>query len=93
MNRLFIWTTIISITICIAIKEYVGYKSFDIETHLTTYGATRNTIHQKRLDYEKDWKEHPLQLPKLQAKAKAYLYTTLTESIFKYWYGTIWAWF
>jgi hypothetical protein len=90
MNRILIWTTIVSIAICIIIKEYVVYKSFDIEVHLTDYGRTRNTIHEKRLDYEKEWKEHPQRLPTLQRMAKAYLYATLTDSIFTYWYGTIW---
>lgn len=90
MNRILIWTTIISIAICIIIKEYFVYKSFDIEVHLSDYGKTRNTIHQKRLDYEKDWKEHPQRLPTLQGMAKSYLYRTLTDSIFTYWYGTVW---
>lgn len=90
MNRILIWTTIISIAICIIIKEYFVYEKFDIEVHLTDYGTTRNTIHQKRLDYEKDWKEHPKRLPTLQGMAKSYLYRTLTDSIFTYWYGTVW---
>lgn len=90
MNRILIWTTIISIAICIIIKEYFVYKSFDIEVHLNDYGKTRNTIHEKRLEYEKDWKEHPERLPTLQAMAKTYLYTRLTDSIFNYWYGTVW---
>lgn len=91
MNRLFIWTTIISIAICIVIREYyVHTKSFDIEVHLADYGKIRNAIHEKRLDYEKEWKEKPQRLPTLQAMASAYLYTTLTDSIFTYWYGTTW---
>lgn len=90
MNRVLIWTTIISIAICIVIREYVVYQSFDIEAHLADYGATRNAIHQKRLDYEQEWKANPQDLPKLQARAKAYLYETLTDSVFSYWYGTTW---
>lgn len=90
MNRILIWTTIISITICIAIKEYVAYKSFDIEAHLLAYGNAKHTIHKRRLDFEKEWKSHPQRLPTLQKMAKNYLYTTLTDSVFSYWYGTTW---
>lgn len=90
MTRILIWTTIISITICIVIREYVVYKSFDIEAHLLAYGTAKNRIHEERLDYEKEWKATPQDLPKLQKKAKDYLYHTLTDSIFAYWYGTTW---
>lgn len=90
MNRVFIWTTIISIAICIVIREFYVHKSFDIEVHLTDYGNVRNRIHEKRLDYEKEWKESPQRLPVLQGMAKEYLYSTLTDSIFTYWYGTTW---
>lgn len=90
MNRLLIWTTIVSIAICIVIREYVVYEKFDVETHLVAYGAVRNTIHEKRLDYEKEWKEHAQDLPRLQTMAREYLYTTLTNAIFTSWYGTTW---
>lgn len=90
MNRVLIWTTIISITICIVVKEYIAYQSFDIKTHLLAYGNIRNIIHEKRLDYEKEWKAKPERLLTLQGMAKDYLYHTLTDSVFAYWYGTTW---
>jgi len=90
MTRVLIWTTIVSIAICIVIRESILSESFDVNVHLTAYGAVRNTIHEKRLDYEKEWKADPKRLPSLQARAKEYLYTSLTERVFKYWYGTTW---
>ncbi|BDS12898.1 hypothetical protein [Aureispira anguillae] len=90
MNRILIWTTILSIAICIVIKEYVAYKQFDVTNHLVAYGETRNRIHQKRFSYEKDWKKSPQKLPLLQKMAKEYLYKNLTDSVFGYWYGTTW---
>ncbi len=92
MNRVLIWTTIVSLLICIGIKEYWAYNSnsFDLDAHLTNYGLTRTAIHQKRLDYERDWKKNPNKRSVLQNMAKTYLYKTLTDSIFYYWYGTTW---
>lgn len=90
MTRLFIWITIISIASCIVIKEYFLDNAFDMEQHLVAYGATRNRIHHKRLDYEQDWKQHPQKKTVLQNMATQYLHQMLTDSIFNYWYGTTW---
>lgn len=90
MSRILIWTTIISITSAILIKECVIKEAFDIGQHLQKYGATRTKIHQKRLGYERDWNAHPQKQSVLQNMAKKYLYQTLTDSIFTYWYGTTW---
>jgi hypothetical protein len=90
MNRILIWTTIISVVVCIGIKEYWDYKTFDLDGHLVSYGMTRTNIHQKRLDYEQDWKKNPAKKTVLQNMAKSYLYNILTDSVFYYWYGTTW---
>lgn len=90
MSRILIWTTIISISICILIKECWLKQHFDLKQHLEAYGETQHRIHQKRLVYEMDWKQHPQKLTTLQNMSRQYLYQMLTDSIFDYWYGTTW---
>ena len=89
MNKLFLGVTVISIVICVAIRWYWKH-SFDVERHVKAYAMVENRIHEKRLVYEMDWNKNPSKHTVLQNMAKRYLYETLTDSIFDYWYGTTW---
>jgi hypothetical protein len=90
MNRLLIWTTILSILSAILWYECYWKVDFNQEAHWAAYGQLQGNIHEKRLNFEQDWKTHPQKREYLRQAAKDYIYQTLTDSLFKYWYGTPW---
>ena len=88
--RLLIWISIFTITVCILVREFYFNTSYDVLAHNRAYKHTKLSIHQKRLTFEQEWKTAPHKQSYLKQSAKNYLYETLTDSIFPYWYGTPW---
>lgn len=89
MNRLFIVVTLLSVVVCLGLRWYYT-QTISIEQHLRQYTQTKQQIQEKRFVYEEDLKRHPEKQTVLQNMASNYLYTTLTDSIYPYWYGTTW---
>ncbi|MCH2023477.1 MAG: hypothetical protein MK207_13460 [Saprospiraceae bacterium] len=90
VGKLTAWLTFISISVCLLIREYPAYLNFDTKKQLNGYNATINRIQQEQLGFQKRWIDQPAQRSSLRENAQEYIYSILTDSIFKYWYGTEW---
>jgi len=89
-SNILVGITTVSLVIGIAVKYFFFASPSDLEAHLKAYKQTQSSVHQRRVAFEIDWKEHPNKRATLQTMAADYLYETLTDSIFPYWYGTTW---
>ena len=90
VNKLLFWTALISLAVCLFIREYPAFFSFESrEYHVSYQGIKRNVV-LKQLDYQRDWRNAPEKHTVLQNMARTYISNTLTDSIFGYWYGTYW---
>lgn len=89
-NKLLLWTTVLSTVLLLGIRWYYQQEQAQAERQVA-YRALLERAHYQRLDYEQRWKEEPVRRPEVLRQAKTYLYWTLTDTIFDYWYGTPWA--
>ncbi len=88
MNRTLIYTTIISLVVCIFIKEFYFSETAEDKALQTAYSDFTNRIHHQRLQWEQAWKHNTGDRELIRSQAKQYLYKMLTDSSFYYWYGT-----
>lgn len=88
-NKLLLWTTLISTALLLGVRWYYQKEQAAAE-HQVAYKALLERAHYQRLNYEQAWKAAPSRHAELLRQAQQYLYFTLTDTIFDYWYGTPW---
>lgn len=87
-RSLFLWLlALLSLSISISTCRS---NRFDINAHLEAYALSQETASLQRKKLNQLWKTFPNLRPKTIEQAKQYLYKTLPEDIFYYWYGTTW---
>lgn len=88
-SKLLLWTTILSATLFLGVRWYYSQEQAQAE-RLLAYNALLGRAHYQRLDYEQRWNTEAARRPEVFKRARTYLYETLTDSIFGFWYGTPW---
>lgn len=79
----------ISTALLLGVRWYYQQEQAQVARQVA-YKALLERAHYKRLAYEQAWKEAPSRHTDLLQQAQQYLYYTLTDTIFDYWYGTPW---
>ncbi len=90
INTLLIGVALLSLGVCLIIKEYPHWSNYSAAPDANAYIAFKNAVGDQQQEMHKNWSIHTPDGALILHTAEDFVYHCLVDSVFAYWYGTPW---